>query len=206
MRRRQLILGLAGAGGALAYMLALGAWRKQQGRAERIEGAAVQTGLPLALSQMDWRLTSHLGQETAPSDWLGRPALVFFGFTFCPDVCPTTLSNIADWLETLGSDAMSLTVALITVDPSRDTAPALAEYLSNFDPRILGLTGSADQIARAAEGFRVQYAQVPSGGDNYTMNHSAGVFLFHADGSFANVIDFHEDGRFAVPKIRRILS
>lgn len=132
--------------------------------------------------------------------------MVFFGFTYCPDVCPTTLLDIADWLEALGPDADRLTTALISVDAERDTPDALSDYLSNFDARIIGLTGSVDAIARAAADFRVSFEKEPAGDDDYTMNHTAGVFLFYANGRFASIIDFHEDRRFAVPKLRRILA
>lgn len=132
--------------------------------------------------------------------------MVFFGFSYCPDVCPTTLLDIADWLEALGADADRLTVALITVDPERDTPEVLADYISNFDPRIIGLTGSLRETARAAAGFRVSFEKVLAGDGDYTMNHTAGVFLFYANGQFASIIDFHEDRRFAVPKLRRIFA
>jgi protein SCO1/2 len=91
------------------------------------------------------------------------------------------------------------------VDPERDNAEALADYISNFDPRIIGLTGSPDAIARTAVDFRVRFEKVPAGDGDYSMNHTAGVFLFRADGRFAGIIDFHEDRRFAIPKIRRVL-
>ena len=194
-----MILSAAGVAGAAAFMLGLGAWRTR-------ERAAPNPLLPLPLAAMDWQLTDHLGQDVTPADWLGRPAMVFFGFTYCPDVCPTTLLDIADWLEDLGPDADKLTVALITVDPERDTPQALADCILNFDPRIIGLTGSPDAIARTAANFRVRFEKVPAGEGDYSMNHTAGVFLFRADGRFASIIDFHEDRRFAVPKIRRILA
>lgn len=199
MRRRQVILSVAGVVGAAAFTLGLGAWRTR-------DRAAPNPFLPLPLAAMDWQLSDHLGQDVTPADWLGRPAMVFFGFTYCPDVCPTTLLDIADWLEDLGPDADKLTVALITVDPERDNAEALADYISNFDPRIIGLTGSPDAIARTAVDFRVRFEKVPAGDGDYSMNHTAGVFLFRADGRFAGIIDFHEDRRFAVPKIRRVLA
>jgi protein SCO1/2 len=132
--------------------------------------------------------------------------MVFFGFTFCPDVCPTTLNDISDWLTELGAEADPLIVALITVDPERDTPEILADYLSNFDPRIIGLTGDPDSVALAADAFRVRYEKLPTEGGDYTMNHTAGVFLFRADGSFVSIIDFHEDLKFALPKIRRALT
>lgn len=197
--RRAVILGLGGAAGAVAFMLGLGAWRTR-GR------SSANAVLPLPIGEMGWRLTDHRGEAVRPADWLGRPGMVFFGFTWCPDVCPTTLSDISGWLEELGTDADLLTVALISVDPERDPPAVLADYLANFNPQIAGLTGPANQIARAAEDFRVTYRKVPRDDGDYTMDHTAGVFLFHADGRFASIIDFHEDRRFAVPKIRRILS
>lgn len=197
-RRRAVILGLGATGAAVAFMLGVGAWRT---RAQR----RVNAVLPLSVDKMDWQLTDHRGQPVRPSDWIGRPVMVFFGFTWCPDVCPTTLSDISLWLEELGADADRLVVALITVDPDRDTPEVLADYVGNFDPRIIGLTGSAEQVAEAAADFRVKYARVPRDDGDYTMDHTAGVFLFHPDGRFASIIDFHEDRRFAVPKIRRTL-
>lgn len=160
--------------------------------------------MPLPLSEMSFTLTTHRGENLGPADWIGKPTLVFFGFTWCPDVCPTTLSDISNWLEALGTEADRLNVALITVDPERDSPEVLAEYLSYFDPRILGLTGPLSEIERAAAGFRVWFEKQPRD-DGYTMNHTAGVFLFRADGSFANIIDFHEDRSFALPKIRRAM-
>lgn len=197
--RRAVILGLGGTGAAVAFMLGVGAWQTR----DRQGADAV---LPLPVGEMDWQLTDHRGQAVSPADWTGRPVMAFFGFTWCPDVCPTTLSDISLWLGELGPGADRLVVALITVDPDRDTPQVLADYVGNFDPRIVGLTGSDDQIARAAADFRVKYARVPRDDGDYTMNHTAGVFLFHPDGRFASIIDFHEDRRFAVPKIRRTLT
>lgn len=185
---------IAIAGGALA----LGAWRSRK---------LVQPPLlPLPLGQMTWKLTSDRGLAVTPAHWAGRPVMIFFGFTYCPDVCPTTLNDISDWLDELGSEAEALVVALITVDPERDGPQELADYLSNFDPRIIGLTGSAEEIAQAAADFRVRYAKVALDDGDYTMDHTAGVFLFRPDGRFTSIIDFHEDRRFALPKIRRALG
>ena len=161
--------------------------------------------LPLPIGEMSWALTDHQGRSVRPKDWAGRPVMVFFGFTWCPDVCPTTLSYISGWLEELGPDADRLNCLLISVDPERDTPETLADYLANFDPRITGLTGPMAEIERAAAGFRAKFEKVPQG-DDYTMNHTAGVFLFRADGNFGGIIDYHEDRRFALPKIRRVLG
>lgn len=180
-------------------MLGVGAYRTRN-RPTRSEL------LPLPIGEMSWALTDHQGRSVRPKDWAGRPIMVFFGFTWCPDVCPTTLSDISLWLEELGADADRLIVALLSVDPERDTPAVLADYVSSFDPRIIGLTGPADEVAQAAGDFRVTYRRVDKDGGDYTMDHTAGVFLFHPDGRFASIIDFHEDRRFAVPKIRRTLS
>lgn len=197
--RRAVILGLGGAAAALAFTLGLGAWRTRN-------RTSVNAVLPLPLDRMAWQIGDHRGRAVQPSDWIGRPALVFFGFTWCPDVCPTTLSDISGWREDLGTDADRLTVALISVDPERDTPEVLESYLVNFDPQIIGLVGPADQITRIAADFRVTYRRVPRDDGDYTMDHTAGVFLFYPDGRFASIIDFHEDRRFAIPKIRRILA
>ncbi len=198
-RRRTIILGVGSVVGAMAFMLGLGAYRTRN-------GPVLNAALPLSMSEMSWQLTDHRKRAVRSADWIGRPTMVFFGFTWCPDVCPTTLSDISGWLEELGPDADRLNIALISVDPDRDTPDVLAEYVANFDPRIAGLTGTASQIAQAAADFRVSYRKVPRDGDDYTMDHTAGVFLFYPDGRFASIIDFHEDRRFAVPKIRRTLS
>ena len=198
--RRAVVLGLGGAAAALSFTLGLGWWRS---RHDAQPGAGP---LPLPIDEMAFDLTDHRGNQVRPTDWLRRPTIVFFGFTWCPDVCPTTLSDISLWLEDLGADANRLIVALISVDPERDTPAVLADYVSSFDPRIIGLTGPADEVAKAAADFRVTYRRVDKDGGDYTMDHTAGVFLFHPDGRFASIIDFHEDRRFAVPKIRRTLS
>lgn len=153
----------------------------------------------------EFALADADGQTRTGAEFRGKHLLIFFGFTFCPDVCPTTLSDISDWLAELGPDADRLNIALISVDPERDTPAVLADYLSNFDPRIVGLTGSLSEVEKAASGFRAKFEKLARDGD-YTMKHTAGVFLFGTDGRFASIIDFHEDRRFALPKIRRILS
>lgn len=203
MKRRALLTSAGAALGGTAFLLGLGWWRTDGPGAAL---ASTDSSLPLPIGEMEFQLVDHKGQAVRPQDWLGRPTLAFLGFTYCPDVCPLTLSDISDWLEALGTDADLVNVALISVDPERDTPAVLAEYLANFDPRITGLTGEPDQVARAVEGFRAYAEKVPSEGGDYSMNHTAGVFLFRADGNFANVIDFHDDRTFALPKIRRLLG
>lgn len=196
-------------GGAVTALgagtLALGWWRVDGPGAAR-SASSGDPALPLPLGEMDVTLTAHQGGRVAVADWLGQPTLAFFGFTYCPEVCPTTLSDISLWLEELGHEADVLNIAFITVDPERDTVAAVADYLAYFDPRITGYTGSPEEIAKAAAAFRVRIEKRLLDGGDYTVDHTAGVFLFRADGSFGSVIDYHEDRAFALPKIRRTLS
>ena len=201
MRRRTVLGYGAAALGAMGLTLFVGWWRVDgPGAPEAV------ASLPLPLSAMNFRLTDHEGNEVGPETLVGRLTMVFFGFTFCPDVCPTTLSDISGWLDALGEDARRLNVIFITVDPDRDTVEAMAEYVGSFHPQIRGWTGSPAEIARAAEGFRVRYEKVPLEGGDYTMNHTAGVFLFDAEGALVSIIDYHEPREFALPKIRRAMA
>lgn len=206
MRRHTLILGGTGLFAALGFMLTLGAWQsgdlpwqeKTTSSAARIRAAD--------LGAMTWQLTSHEGAPVNPQDWLGQANLVFFGFTWCPDVCPMTLLNISDWLEELGPDADRLAVHLVTVDPERDIPEVLADYLSNFNPRITGLTGTPVEVARAVAAFGVTYRRVPREDGDYTMDHTSGVFVFGPDERLSRMIDLHEKPQAAVPKIRQALN
>ena len=162
--------------------------------------------LPLPLAAMDFSLTDQDGREVGPETLIGQPSMIFFGFTYCPDVCPTTLSDISGWLDELGPDAEKLTTVFITVDPNRDTVETMAEYVSFFHPQIQGWTGAPDQIAAVVEGFRATYERVEDAEGGYSMNHTAGVFLFDATGRFVSIIDYHQSREFAVPKIRRAMQ
>lgn len=155
---------------------------------------------------MDFQMSDQDGVTVGPATLLGNPSMVFFGFTYCPDVCPTTLSDISGWLDDLGKEVAGMNVVFITVDPERDTVAVMAEYVSYFHPAIQGWSGTLDETAQAAEGFRARYERVTSGREDYTMNHTASVFLFDAEGQFSGTIDYHEQRAFAVPKIRRILT
>ncbi|TFL19757.1 SCO family protein [Jannaschia formosa] len=203
MRRRALLRYCALGLGALAATLFVGWWQIDGPGAPETATAA---GRPLPLTAMDFALTDHEGQPVGPETLLGRASLVFFGFTWCPQVCPTTLADISHWLDGLGAEAEALDVVLITVDPERDTVETMSEYVGYFHSQIRGWTGSPPKIARAADGFRVRYEKVPLDGGDYTMNHTAGVFLFDATGALVSIIDYHEPREFALPKIRRAME
>jgi protein SCO1/2 len=201
MNRRSLITFCAATLGILALTLFIGWWRVDgPGAPERV----AQRSLPL--TQMEFQMTNQEGITVGPATLLGNPSMVFFGFTFCPDVCPTTLSDISSWLDDLGEDVADMNVVFITVDPERDTVAAMAEYVGYFHPAIQGWSGALGETARAATGFRVSYEKVATEGEDYTMNHTASVFLFDAEGQFAGTIDYHEQKEFAMPKILRVLA
>ena len=200
MNRRTLFTYGAAISGALALTLFIGWWRVNGPGAP--EPVAQR---PLPLTQMDFQMTDQGGATVGPASLLGNPSMVFFGFTYCPDVCPTTLSDISGWLDDLGDDVADMNVVFITVDPERDTVDAMAEYVNYFHPAIQGWNGTLEETARAAARFRARYEKVATDGD-YTMNHTASVFLFDAEGQFSGTIDYHEQREFAVPKIRRVLA
>jgi protein SCO1/2 len=124
------------------------------------------------------------GREVSDQDFRGKWLLIFFGYTHCPDVCPTTLSNIAEAMSQIGPLAEQIQPLFITVDPERDTLPVLVDYTSAFDPRIVGLSGSSDQIAAAAKAYRIYYAKRVIR-DDYYMDHTATVHVMRPDGTYS---------------------
>lgn len=130
-------------------------------------------------------LVNSAGETVTEASFRGRWMLVYFGFTFCPDVCPTELQTIASALDRLGPLAARVVPVFITIDPERDTPAALAEYTKLFDERLVGLTGSRDQIAAAAKAYRVYYARAKSkDASDYLMDHSSFIYLIGPDGGF----------------------
>ncbi len=130
-------------------------------------------------------LTDTTGAAVTDATYRGRWMLIYFGYTFCPDVCPTELQTITAALDRLGPAGTPIVPIFITVDPDRDTAAALAEYVKLFDDRLVGLTGTRDQLAAAAKSYRVYYAKVnPKDASSYLMDHSSFIYLIGPDGSF----------------------
>lgn len=132
-------------------------------------------------------LIDHNAKPVTDKDYRGKYMLIFFGYTFCPDVCPTALSNVASALDELGPLAEKFQPIFISVDPDRDTPKILKDYVSAFHPQAIGLTGTADNIAAAAKAYRVYYAKVREEGtdkDDYLMDHSAIVYLMNTEGKF----------------------
>lgn len=153
-----------------------------------------------------FQLETTSGEAFTDKDLLGAPHLIFFGFTHCPEICPTTLYETSGWMEALGESADQLKVFFVTVDPERDTREVLANYLSPFGDYVTGLTGSLEEMDKAAKGFHVYYKKVPLDDGGYTMDHTASIYLMKADGSFQGTIAFGEDSDTALAKIRRLLE
>jgi protein SCO1 len=135
----------------------------------------------------------------------GKPFLVFFGFTHCPDVCPTTLFDVSEVLRSLGPDADRTGALFITVDPERDTSAALKDYLASFDPHLRGLTGDTDALAAVAKQYRVYYKKVPLDGGDYTMDHTAIVYLMDKDGRFVAPFSLKRKPDVAAAELRKYL-
>jgi protein SCO1/2 len=141
-------------------------------------------------------------------DFRGKYMLVYFGYTYCPDVCPTTLNAVADALDRIGPKADKLNTVFITVDPKRDSPPVVKQYAAAFSPRITGLTGSAEEIAKVAKEYRVYYAEHRTGpGPNeYSMDHSSILYLMGPDGSFISPLRADQSGEEMAKVLARLLG
>ena len=148
------------------------------------------------------------GQPFGREQLLGRPHIVYFGFTYCPDLCPTTLYQLASVMSKLGpaADRERMTVVFVSVDPERDKPDVLKEYLTAFDQRMVALTGSAEAIREAANAYGVFYRKVPLEGGGYTMDHSSTALLFTADGTLLETIPYDETDDVAAEKVARLLE
>lgn len=129
-------------------------------------------------------LIDHTGRPVTDQDYRGRVMLVFFGYTFCPDVCPTTLREVAEALDQLGPLADQVRPLFVTIDPARDTPAHLADYVGHFDRRIIGLTGSPEHIRQAAQAYHARFARVGDEADSYLMDHTAVLYVMGRDGEF----------------------
>ncbi len=181
-----------------------------------IAGYVLQSGGDKRFSEADtsstpaigrpFELVSHRGQLIDNAVLKGKPYLAFFGFTHCPDICPTTLFELSDLMSELGPAASGFNVVFISVDPERDTQQLLSEYMTSFDPRILALRGTPEQTATAVKAFSAYSRKVPTGDGGYTMDHTAGVYMMDADGGFKGTLDMHESREVRLKKIRNLMA
>jgi protein SCO1 len=163
---------------------------------------------PVALTSTvggPFSLTDQNAKPITDQDLKGRPFLVFFGFTHCPDVCPTTLFEVSEVLRALGPRAKDVRALFVTVDPERDTPAVLKDYLSSFDPRVIGATGDPEAIAAIEKSYRVYAKKVPLDGGNYTMDHTALVYLMDKNGRFVAPFKMKRRPEEAAAEIERYL-
>jgi protein SCO1/2 len=152
-----------------------------------------------------FRLVDQNGRTVSEQDLKGRPSLVFFGFTHCPEICPTTLFDMSEVMRALGPDADRTHAVFITVDPERDTQEVMKDYLSSFDPHLSGLTGDDAAIAAVAKEYRVYYRKVPLEDGSYTMDHTAIVYLMDKEGRFVQPFSLKRPPEAAAADLRRYL-
>jgi protein SCO1 len=133
-----------------------------------------------------FQLTDQTGQTVTEKNLQGRPTLIFFGFTHCPDVCPTELFQVSEILRAMGNDADRVNAYFVSVDPERDTGVVMKDYLSSFDPHLKGLTGDPAAVAKVISDYRVYAKKVPLKDGDYTMDHTALIYLMDRDGKFVS--------------------
>lgn len=198
MKTLRLILwiGVAVVAAAVSY-----AYVAKNSKPEQTQQAVTPLGGP-------FNLVDNKGQPITQKDILGRNHAIFFGFTNCPDVCPTTLLEVASWMKDLGSESEKLDFYFFSVDPERDSPEIMNDYVTAFDPRITGITGDPAEMKRTLSAYKIYANKVDLGdGDgDYTMDHSAFVMLFKADGTFRGTISFGENDEVALEKLRRLVK
>ena len=152
-----------------------------------------------------FQLTDQTGQTVTEKAMLGHPTLVFFGFTHCPDVCPTTLFEMSEVLKAMGKDADRVNAYYISVDPERDTVAAMKDYLSSFDPHLKGLTGDPQAVAKVLSAYRVYAKKVPLKDGDYTMDHTALTYLMDRDGRFVAPFNLNRKPEVAAADLKKYL-
>ncbi len=163
---------------------------------------------PMVFAQIGgpFELVNQNGQPVDQTMFDGKPYALFFGFTHCPEICPTSLYEMAGWIEAMGPEADKMGFAFITVDPERDTPEILKDYVSAFSDKIVGLTGTEEQVQSTVKSYGVLAERVPLEDGDYTMNHTASVFLMNADGSFRGTIAYGEDADVAQKKLSNLIA
>src|SRR4051794_33959304 len=152
-----------------------------------------------------FQLTDQSGQAVTEKDLRGKPTLIFFGFTHCPDICPTSLFEISEVLRAMGEDADRVNAYFISVDPERDTTAAMKDYLSSFDPHLKGLTGDPNEVAKVISAYRVYARKVPLKEGDYTMDHTALIYLMDRDGKFVSPFNLKRTPEEAAKDLKRYL-
>jgi protein SCO1/2 len=149
----------------------------------------------------------HTGKTVTQADYAGKLLLIYFGYTYCPDVCPTELQIVSQVMDELGGDAEDVQPIFITVDPERDTVEAMASYVDSFHPKLIGLTGSVEQVTKAAKAYRVYYAKVKDedSSADYLMDHTSFIYLMGRDGQYLAHFPPNSDPEKIAEKVRSFL-
>jgi protein SCO1 len=199
MNRRKGLLAAAVMVGAIA--VAAGATALWMGLALRaqVQSGATKIGGPFTL-------VDDTGAQVSEADLKGKSTVMYFGYTFCPEVCPTTLTDLAQWMQMIGQDADRLNYVFVTVDPERDTPKVMHDYVSAFDPRIRGLTGTSEQIAKVTKEYGVYYKRISTSDGGYVMDHSAVLYMMDQNVRFVGVIRYQEDTAKAVAKLKKLAA
>ncbi|MBU2327509.1 MAG: SCO family protein [Alphaproteobacteria bacterium] len=188
---------------AVVVMAGVLGWLTYQVTQSKEQIAEAPFGVP-------FQLVDQNGQPITEQVLRGKPTALFFGFTHCPEVCPTTLFELDGWMKTVDPDAKGLQAYFVTVDPERDTPEILGQYISNVTDRVTGIAGDPAKIAEVVKGFRVYTKKIPldeaqPDGD-YTMDHTASVFLLDADGRFKGTIAYGENPETAIKKLENLMK
>jgi protein SCO1 len=199
MNRRKGLLAAAVMVGAIA--VAAGATALWMGLALRaqVQSSATKIGGPFTL-------VDDTGVQVSEADLKGKSTVMYFGYTFCPEVCPTTLTDLVQWMQMIGRDADRLNYVFVTVDPERDTPKVMHDYVSAFDPRIRGLTGTSEQIAKVTKEYGVNYKRISTSDGGYVMDHSAVLYMMDPNVRFVGVIPYQEDTAKAVAKLKKLAA
>jgi cytochrome oxidase Cu insertion factor (SCO1/SenC/PrrC family) len=164
-------------------------------------------GSGTALIGGPFTMVNQKGETVTDKTYAGQYTLIFFGYTFCPDECPTELQVISAALNEMGPDADKITPILVTVDPERDTPAVLASYVANFHPRLQGLTGTSEQVAKIAKAYHLFYTKVPDPKDsqNYSMDHASIIYLMGPDGKFLKHFTYTTDAKALADQFKNVL-
>jgi len=149
-------------------------------------------------------LVDNRGQPITQAAFRGQPTLLYFGYTHCPEVCPTTLFELDGWLKQLGPDAKDMKAYFISIDPERDTPDVMSRYVGNFSKRIAGISGAPDKVWAMAKAFNIYFRKVPTNDGDYTMDHTASIILLDRRGDFAGTIAYGESEKAALAKLKRL--
>lgn len=194
---RTIQFGLLGVAAVVAAILGYLTLSQLNGSAPPL--VTVQIGGPFALA-------SSKGGIVSSADLKGKPYAMFFGFTHCPEVCPTTLYEMSTALAKLGDGAKDFRVFFVSVDPERDTVENMRDYMASFDPRMEALVPTMEQLTQIARDFRVYYAKIPTSDGSYTMDHTATVYLMDGEGQLAGTISFGEKPELREAKLKKLIG